>query len=123
MAIVERHKSPNGLPDLIVDVDGEDWSIGFDGYPWHTHGDILDAYGYRGSPQEATRQFVDDILASRRPIVVWRIDGSIADFDVPVEREVDRRAIAEEIRKFRKYGPPGETAEICYWNGQRSSIE
>lgn len=119
MPIVERHKSSSELPDLIVEVDGEDWMVGFDGYAWHTHGDILHAWGYRGPPAEATRQFVDDILASRRQIIVRRTNGKIRDLDVPVERKVDTREVADDIRK---YAPPGETAEIWYWNGQRTAI-
>lgn len=73
MATVERQKSSNELPDLIVDVDREDWTVGFDRCAWHTHGDILYAWGYLGSPAEATRKFVDDILESRRQITVWRM--------------------------------------------------
>ena len=43
MAIVERHTSPDGLLELIVDrADDGDWTVGFDGFAWHTHGDILD---------------------------------------------------------------------------------
>lgn len=120
MAIVERHKSSGELPDLIVDVKGEEWTIGFDAYVWHTHGDILHAWGYLGSPAEATRQFVDDIIASRRQIIVRRTNGKIRDLDVPAEPTVDPREVADDIRQ---YAPPGETAEIWYWNGQKTEVK
>jgi hypothetical protein len=50
---------------------------------------------------------------------VWRTNCKIRDLDVPVEHNVDPREVADDIRK---YAPPGETAEIWYWNGQRSAI-
>jgi hypothetical protein len=41
MMAVERHTSPDRLIELVVIVPDGDWTIGFVGYPWHTHGDIL----------------------------------------------------------------------------------
>jgi len=85
MASVERHISPDGVLQLIVDLAADgDWSIGFDGCDWHTHGDILASMHRAGTPEhetpeQATRSFVDDILQSRLPIVVWRVHGKIRD--------------------------------------------
>jgi hypothetical protein len=120
MTVVERHRTSAPLPDLIVGRDGDDWMIGFDGYAWHTHGDILHAWGYPGSPEQATRAFVDDVVASRRPIVVWRIGGGIRDLDVPVEWEVDLHELQEAVSK---YGAAGETVEVCYWKGRETPPE
>src|SRR5438046_1455790 len=40
MTIIEEHQSPDGLLRLIVQRDDDgDIAIGFEGYPWHTHGD------------------------------------------------------------------------------------
>jgi hypothetical protein len=116
MALVERHKSPDGLLELVVDLTDGDWTIGFAGYPFHTHGDILVAWGYEGPPQAVTRMFVDDIISSRRPIVVWRKNGTIRDFDVPPV--LDRKRLAENIAK---YGSPDESVEARYWNGQQAA--
>lgn len=113
MAIVERHQSPDGLLTLIVDCSNGDWSIGFEGYPFHTHGDILSAWGYAGSPEQATRSFVADILESRRPIVVWRLNGKIRDFDVPIE--VNPAELAADLARD---GVAGETVEVRYWDGR-----
>ena len=77
MAIIERHKSADGLMELIVDLTDGDWTVGFEGYPWHTHGDILDAWGYEGPPEKKVRAFVTDVLDSKRVIVVTRIDGKV----------------------------------------------
>jgi hypothetical protein len=113
MTIVERHKSPDQLMELLVDSTGRDWTIGFAGYPWHTHGDILNAWGYSGAPEAQTRAFVDDILGSRRVIIVVRMDGKISDIVVPDDL-VDRPL----SKSFGQHAAPGETFELRYWNGQ-----
>ena len=106
MPIVERHTSPDGVLQLIVDVaDDGDWQVGFEGFPWHTHGDLL-AAEYGGSPGSAVRAFVEDILASRRVIVVSRIDGKTQDVWVTDDPSQDDL----------KYACPSETIEKRFWN-------
>jgi hypothetical protein len=55
----EQHVTPDGALTLVVarDDDG-DITVGFDGFPWHTHGDLLaanyplaDLSGSRPNPQ------------------------------------------------------------------------
>lgn len=111
MNVVERHTSPDGLFDLIVTNEHGDWSVGFDGYAWHTHGDILYAWGYCGTPDEAVRQFVDDVLACRWVIVISRIDGRIDAIWVTDDPQRDEA----------KYASPNETIEKRFWDG--SDIE
>jgi hypothetical protein len=108
MAIVQRHTSPDGLLSLVVDVDDGDWALGFDGYGWHTHGDLLTAE-YGGWPESAVRAFVDDIIASRRRIAVSRVAGVVRDAWVMDDRFPDG--------DLMKYAEPGETIEIRLWNG------
>jgi len=112
MAIIERHTSPDNSLVLLVDVTDGDWTIGFDGCPWHTHGDILDAWGYDGSPESRARRFVDDILQSRRVIAVIRMDGRVTDIVVP--DDLMHRPLSKH---FGKYAPLNETMEFRYWNG------
>lgn len=77
MAIVERHTSPDGLLQQIVDhADDGDWSVGFENFAWHTHGDILTSE-YGGTPESAVRACVNDIIAYRRVIVISRLDGQM----------------------------------------------
>jgi hypothetical protein len=108
MSIVERHSSPDGLLQLVVDraVDG-DWSVGFDGFAWHTHGDLL-TLKYGGSPESAVRAFVDDVLESRRVIVISRVDGVIRAAWVADD------PLSDEM----KYAEPDETIEKRVWSGQ-----
>jgi hypothetical protein len=115
MTLVESHQSPDGLLKLLVDCTDNDWTIGFEGAPFHTHGDILSAWGYDGSPEQATKAFVTDIIQSRRPIVIWRVDGKVRDFDVPVH--LNHEELAADLAT---YGYPGETVEARYWNGRQA---
>lgn len=107
MAIVERHVSPDGLLRLIVECDDDDWAVGFEGFAWHTHGDLLEPFGYAGTVEQRVRAFVDDIVASRWVIVVSRLDGMLHDAwvtDDPTRNEL-------------KYAEPNETIEKRLWNG------
>ncbi|HYE19339.1 MAG TPA: hypothetical protein VEA69_12895 [Tepidisphaeraceae bacterium] len=113
MAIVERHESSDRLLTLLVDVTDGDWTIGFEGGDWHTHGDLLDAWGCDGPPDAATRRFVDDILASRREICVYLVNGRVADASVPSLHD-DRPLHAA----FAKYAAQKETLEVRYWDGR-----
>ena len=111
MAVVERHTSPDGLLQLIVDrADDGDWSVGLDGFAWHTHGDLL-AHDYGGSPDTAVRSFVDDIISSRRVIVISRIDGRIRDAWITDDPSFDEM----------KYADPNETIEKRLWSGQQAA--
>ena len=111
MAIIEQHRSPDGLLELLVDNTAGDWTIGFKGYAYHTHGDILAATEYPGTVESAVRAFVDDILSSRRVIVVSRINGRVRDFAIPENTNPDH--------DYMKYALPGETIEKRFWNGRK----
>jgi hypothetical protein len=111
MAIVERHTSPDGSLVLLVDLTAGDWTIGFQGYAWHTHGGILEWSGYDGTPEARTRAFVDDVIQSRRVIVVVRTDGKVSDVIVPDD-------LVDLSKSFAKYAAPNEATEFRYWNGR-----
>lgn len=93
-----------------------DWIVGFtppgaDGtragpWPWHTHGEFLvDKYG--GTPESAARDFVHEVLCSKRVIVVSRYGGVIRH--VCVTNDPD----ADELM----HAPPDKTVEKRFWNG------
>jgi hypothetical protein len=110
MAIVERHVSPDGLLTLAVDhAEDGDWTVGFLEFAWHTHGDILEWSGYPGTPAERVRAFVDDVIASRRVIVVSRVDGTVRNAYVTDDPTYDDL----------KYAEPNETVEKRLWDGRR----
>ena len=106
MNIVEEHFSPDRLMRLIVtrNADG-DVSIGFDGFGWHTHGDILAALA--GLPEkEAIRQFVDQIIGDHQIIVVSRVDGEVRDIWP-----------TDDPKQEFEYKPPEESLEFRRWSG------
>lgn len=74
-----EHLSPDGKFRLLLRTDREgDVSIGFAGYPWHTHGTILAATSGR-LEGEAVRQFLQKVLDGSSVIAVWSREGKIAD--------------------------------------------
>jgi hypothetical protein len=113
MAVIERHISPDGLLQLIVDrTDDGDWGVGFDKFAWHTHGDLL-AYHYGGSPEAAIQSFVSDVISSRRVIVISRIDGKIHDVWITDKPSSDET----------KYAYRNETIEKRLWDGRQLFVE
>jgi hypothetical protein len=108
MSIVERHCTPDGLLTLIVERHEEgDVSLGFEGFAWHTHADILASLSGLSS-DDAVRRYVDDLLAERSVIAIARVGEEIRDV------WVTDRAFED------KYKPDGETLEFRYWNGLTS---
>jgi hypothetical protein len=106
MNVVEEHLSPDNFLRLIIvrDDDG-DISIGFDGWAWHTHGDLLASF--TGLPEtEAVREFVDNIIGDKQVIVVSRVNGQIRD----VWPTDDPKAEFE-------YKPMEESLEFRRWSG------
>ncbi len=106
MHLIEEHRSADGILTLKVGRENDgDVCIGFDGYSWHTHGDILASLsGLR--EDEAVRRFVDDVIGGRAIIAVARVAGKVRDVwvaDAPVPD---------------KYKPEDETIEFRYWNGR-----
>lgn len=66
--ILEEHVSPDGLLSLyVIKSDDGDITIGFVGYPWHTHGDILDGT----SVPVAIRGFVDSLIRDEMIIAFY----------------------------------------------------
>ena len=104
MSIVERYESFDRALRLVVDLTDDDWTIGFDGFAWHTHGNILEAWGYDGTPDAMVHAFVQDIIGSCKEICVYRINGQISDITVP--DDYTDRPLAND-----RYAPPNESME------------
>ncbi len=99
--------SPDGALRFLVRLPDGDLTVGFEGHPWHTHGDILAALS-GGSPEEATAQFVADLLANKLIIAVATVAGKIRDvwiIDSP----------ADTLR----YCPPDEVIDFRLWDGTK----
>ncbi|HEV2856754.1 MAG TPA: hypothetical protein VHC97_28460 [Thermoanaerobaculia bacterium] len=106
----EEHRSPDGTLTLVVMCDGEDVTVGFGGFEWHTHGDLLAAdYPFADitglTPDEAAQRLVQDILSNRVTLAVLRVGGQVREVWPTLDPE-------EELR----YLQPGEDIEFRLWS-------
>jgi len=110
MKILEEHLSDDRLLTFKVVEENGDVILGFDEFPWHTHGDILASLSGLPVP-EAVRQFVDSILTDNVVLALRRVRGEIADV-YPAEDP------HEELEDLRKYGVADESISFRYWSGR-----
>jgi hypothetical protein len=107
MNLVAEHISPDGTFRFIIRRDDEDLSLGFSGYVWHTHADLLAEAS--GAPEPvAVARFVEDLINDRTVIAVSRVGGVIRDAWVT----------DDPISELR-YKPEEEDIEFRYWSGRR----
>jgi hypothetical protein len=109
MHIIERHQSPDRLLSFTVKrADDGDYYLGFDGFPWHTHADILASIS--GLPEAAAvRRFVDALIGGRAIVAIARSGGRIRDVWVAESSAPD------------KHKPDDETIEFRYWDGRSAA--
>lgn len=111
MVIVEEHRSPDeSLRLVVIRGDDGDVAIGFDGYTWHTHGDILAALSGLPEPQ-AVREFVDRIVSDNQVIVLSRRNGVVEDAWPTDDHLAETEYRAED-----------ETLEFRMWSGRPVAI-
>jgi hypothetical protein len=104
---VEEHVSPDGrLRFLVVADPNGDLALGFDGYPWHTHADILASLSGLAAAG-AVRQFVDDLRSDKSVIAVWGVPGNVEDVWV-----------SEDPTRDAAYPQVGEIIELRHWSGR-----
>jgi hypothetical protein len=72
--------SPDGALRLLVTKAEGDFTIGFEDYEWHTHGDLL--VEGEETQEEAVGNFIQEILLGKLPIVIEKKGGSIRDISV-----------------------------------------
>jgi hypothetical protein len=106
MVNTREHVSPDGLLRfIVVTQDNGDVELGFDGFAWHTHADILSAVA-RVSEAEAIEQFISDLLCNRLVIALSRVGNVVKDVWVTDNPVSETRYLSD-----------GESVELRYWNG------
>jgi hypothetical protein len=106
---IGEYVSPDGQLKFLVTCPDGDWTIGFDGFPWHTHGSILaELSGQDEVP--AVERFLADLIGNVSVIALTRISGELTSVCVTDDPE-------ETLRDCRKYGQANETIEFRLWNG------
>jgi hypothetical protein len=104
-----EYASPDGrLKFRVVCPDG-DLTMGFDGFPWHTHASIL-AGLYGLSEAEATDRLVAELVANVSVIAVQRIGGNMTDVWIAEDPAAD-------LVSYNRYGASDETIEFRRWDG------
>jgi hypothetical protein len=109
-----EYTSPDGLLTLVVTIEANDTTIGFAGYPSHSHGGILFAtYGLEEldglGDADAVNKLASMIMNNELVIGVFKNDGKIVDvfFDNPAFRG-DSNPLE-----------PNESIEYRRWNGDK----
>jgi hypothetical protein len=106
-AQMEEYVSPDGKLRLLVttSVDG-DMALGFAGFPWHIHSDILTAT--TGLPKsEAIRRFIGDLVSGESVVVLWSVGGVLQDVWV-----------SDDPAHDADYAQVGESIELRHWDGR-----
>jgi hypothetical protein len=107
MKPTKQYVSPDDQLRFVVEHDEQDVSLGFEGFPWHTHADVL-ASEFGISGELAVRRFVRDLLSDRSIIVVSRVSGTIRDVWITADPQSDLR-----------YKSDDEVLEFRYWSGRQ----
>ena len=105
MNTIGEYVSPDDRLRFVVQQDGQDITLGFEGYPWHTHADML-ASAYGTSEPLAVDRFVGDLLGDRCIIAVSWTGGTMGDVWITTDPRSDLR-----------YGSDDEVLEFRYWSG------
>lgn len=106
---IGEYVSPDGKLKFLVTCPEGDWTLGFDGFPAHTHGSIL--AGLSGLDEvTAVDRYVADLIGNVSVIALRRVSGVLSDAWITDDP-------AEEVLSQQKYGNPDETVEFRLWNG------
>ena len=109
---MEEFVSPDGwLRFRVITGEDSDVTLGFDGFPWHTHADVLAAI--TGLPQaEAARRYVADLVGGQSVIVLWSVRGDLRDVWVSDDPAKDAGYATTT------YAEPGESVALRFWDGR-----
>lgn len=93
--------SPDGLLELVVETKEGDVIVGFRGFPWHTHADILSKL-YELDEEAAVDRFVTELTSGAASICILRKRGEIVDAWVTADPSREKAAEGEalEIRNW-----------------------
>ncbi|WFU41621.1 hypothetical protein QA640_03595 [Bradyrhizobium sp. CB82] len=111
---VGEYVSPDGQLRLLVICPDGDWTLGFNGFPWHTHGSIRASLSGKDEAT-AINSFVADLTSGKSVIAIRHIKGTAVDVWVTDDP-------AEDVSNSRRYGPEDETIEFRLWDGSAVKV-
>jgi hypothetical protein len=101
------HVSPDGALRFLVRSPDDDITMGFDGCPWHTHGDVLAALPSL-SPEDAANRLVADLTSNKLIVAVLKVSGTVRDI-----------WITDDLVRDLRHCLPEETIEFRLWDGTK----
>jgi hypothetical protein len=101
MGDAARYTTPDGKFTLIIMPEHD--LLGFEGYPWHTHGEFLPNVYRIGSVSE----FLDALFGDRLVIAVTRSGDTVHDV-----------LVTDDPESEKEWNKEGETLELRYWSGR-----
>ncbi|MGI8436873.1 MAG: hypothetical protein ACR2NX_08205 [Chthoniobacterales bacterium] len=109
--MTERYATPDAGLTLLVQRDDDDITIGFEGFPWHTHADIIADLRRQKDPESALQVYLDDLFHDRLPIVLVKKAGVLTEPFIPdfPSEPIDT-----------SHSQPEETYEVRFWSGTQS---
>jgi hypothetical protein len=102
--MIRDYVSPDGTLRFLVRAPDGDLTMGFNGCPSHTHGDLLAIPPE--TPEQATERYVNDLISSKLIIAVATVQGKIQDI-----------WITDDPSGTLLYCPPDETIIFRLWDG------
>ena len=106
---VREFVSPDGVLRFQVRSSSGDICLGFEGFLWHTHGDLL--VQSSESPDVAAQRFVASLVEGELTIAVLRVGGAIRNIWV-----------TDDPRSDVRYSQPDEHIEFRRWNGAKVEV-
>jgi hypothetical protein len=106
MKPMTEYLSADGILRLIVTHDDGGVALGFAGYSWHIHAEILVEL-WETTERHAIDRFVSEVLADRTLIAVCRVGSTVQDV-----------WITDDPPKELRYRQDGEEIEFRYWSGR-----
>jgi hypothetical protein len=98
---IGEYVSPDGQLKFLVTCPDGDWTIGFDGFPWHTHGSILaELSGQDEVP--AVERFLADLIGNVSVIALTRISGELTSVWVTDDPEGTSGIAENTVRPKRQ---------------------
>jgi hypothetical protein len=109
MTLVGEYISPDGQLRFIVTCPDGDWTIGFDGFPWHTHGSILAELSGQ-NVISAVERFLGDLTTNVSVIALRRTAGKLTAVWVSDDPRKD-------LLDHERHHEVSETVEFRLWDG------
>jgi len=111
---VGEYVSPDGQLRFLVTCPDGDWTIGFAGFPWHTHGSILAELSGQDEIA-ALERYVADLTGNISVITLTRRSGVLTDVSITDNP-------ADALRNHNQFGLPDETVEFRLWDGATVTV-